>query len=118
MPDAVVAAALQDIHEPDQVAVHVGMWVLQRVTDAGLGRQMDHHLRLGVRKQLLDGRAVRQIRFDKAEARPPCEQRQAIVLEPHVVVVVQVIQPDDLVALIEQPPADVKADEPRGSGHQ
>ena len=35
----VVAASLQDIGEANDVAVDVGMGVLQRVADPGLGRQ-------------------------------------------------------------------------------
>jgi hypothetical protein len=36
-----VPAAFQDVHEADEVAVDIGMRVLQRVAHAGLGRQVD-----------------------------------------------------------------------------
>jgi hypothetical protein len=42
--DAVVATALEHIHEADQVAVGVGERVLQRVAHACLGGEVDHRV--------------------------------------------------------------------------
>jgi len=41
MLDLRVAATFEDIDESDQVAVDVGMRILQRVTDTSLRRQMN-----------------------------------------------------------------------------
>ena len=41
MLDAVVAAALEDVHEADEVAVDVGVRVLERVAHAGLRGEVD-----------------------------------------------------------------------------
>ena len=39
------AAILQDVHEPEDVAVHVGPGIFQRIAHPGLGGQMHHQLR-------------------------------------------------------------------------
>jgi hypothetical protein len=44
MLNRVMAAAFEDVHEADQIAVDVGVGVEQRVAHAGLGGQMDHSL--------------------------------------------------------------------------
>ena len=44
MPDAVVATPLQDVDEPHEVGVDVGMGVFQRVSDPGLRGEIGHRI--------------------------------------------------------------------------
>ncbi|MNG20198.1 hypothetical protein D3C85_1586030 [compost metagenome] len=61
MLDRVVAAAFEDVQEAAQVAVQVGSGIFQGVTHPGLGREVDHDLRLFPGKQCLDGRCIGQV---------------------------------------------------------
>ena len=45
MLDAVVPAALDDVQEAGDVALHIGMRIDDGVAHAGLGRQMHHALK-------------------------------------------------------------------------
>jgi hypothetical protein len=56
-----VAAALQDVGEADEVGVDVGHRVLDGVAHPGLGRQVDHPLRLVGGEGGGDRRAVVQV---------------------------------------------------------
>jgi hypothetical protein len=53
-----MAAAFEDVDEADQVAVDIGMRVLQRVAHAGLRREIDHALRAFCREKRGDAGAV------------------------------------------------------------
>ena len=46
------------------------------------------------------------------------QARQARLLQSHVVVVIEVVEPDDLVAPREQPLRRVRADEAGRAGHE
>ena len=63
--DAEISLRLQtaqvDVQEPGDVGMHVGGRLLQAVADAGLGREVDHRPRPGVREQSQDGFAVGQV---------------------------------------------------------
>ena len=118
VPDVVMAAPLQDIDEADEVTVHVGMGVRNRIADPGLGGEIDDDLGLLVFKQGFHGPAVGELRPDKAEVLLLFQDGQAGLFEGDVVVVVQVVQADHVPAVLEQPPGKVKADEPCGPGNQ
>ena len=102
MPDAVVPASLQNVRGADHVAVDVGVWVLDRIPHAGLRAEVDHPLELLLRKELRHPGAVGEIELHEAERWLLLEQREASLLEPDVVVVVQVVEADDGVAAREQ----------------
>ncbi len=65
----VVAAALKDVDEADQVAVDVGMRILDRVAHTGLGGQVDHLVELFLGEQFLHPGAVAHVELDETEAR-------------------------------------------------
>ena len=46
MPDLMMSACLQNIHETDEIAFDIGMWIRQGVPNARLGRQVDHDVKL------------------------------------------------------------------------
>ena len=61
---------------------------------------------------------IRKVERFEGEPRILHQDRQARLLDGGIVVVVQVINPDDAVARGEQALRHVKADETRGAGHQ
>src|SRR5206468_10977000 len=62
--------------------------------------------------------AVGDLQFDEAEPRGGLQLRQPGFLEPHVVIVAEVVHPQHLVTALEEPPGDMVADEARCTGHQ
>ena len=61
-------AALQHVHEADDVAVDVGMRVLQRIAHAGLRRQVDHTVETLAGKEIGHAGTVGNVELDEAEA--------------------------------------------------
>ena len=53
-----MAAAFQNVKETDDIRVDIGPGIVDAVTHAGLGRQVDDQLRLKLRKNLLHRRRV------------------------------------------------------------
>jgi len=61
MPDRVATTAFEDVEKPAQVAVEIGTRILQGVTHAGLGGEVDHHLGSFGGKQIFHGRRIGQV---------------------------------------------------------
>ena len=76
--------------------------MLQRVAHAGLRGEVDDAVEALCGEELLHAGAVGHVELDEAEARVRRQPRQAVLLELHVVVVVEVVQADDLVAARQQ----------------
>ena len=62
--------------------------------------------------------AIGEIELDEAERRLLLEQREAALLQPDVVVVVEIVEADDFVAALEQLACRVKADEAGRTGDE
>ena len=117
MLDAIVPAALEDVQRAGDVAAYIGMRLLQRVSYARLGREVHDARELFAGEKLRHRRIIGQLELDEAEARSgeTCESR---LLEIHVVVVVEIVEPDDLVTGVEQALRSTRTDEARGACDQ
>ena len=113
-----MAAALQHVQETDHVALHVHMRILGGVAHARLRGKVDHALRLMGGKYLLHRRAVRQIRGDMGVPRHIHQPRQSRLLQGDIVVVIEIVEADDLVAARQQALGDVGADEAGGASNE
>ncbi len=116
--DPVVAAALQDVGEAGQVGVHIGHRVLDGVTDPGLGGEVDDPLRPVPRKGLGDGGSVVDVDAQFPVAVVFEGAREPGLLQPHVVVVVEVVDSDDLVAARQESQGERGTDEAGAAGYQ
>src|SRR5574341_2445643 len=98
MPDSRATAALENVEEADNVGVGVRRGVFDRVTHAGLRRQMHDRVELRRREKVGHWFSFYDIEFLKDEplARPqaikPCQ------LQPDIVVIVQIVYAYDFVA--------------------
>ncbi len=104
-------AAFEDVKRARQVAVGVRVRVLDRVAHARLRREVDDPLDVALCKEVFHARAVGQVEFLEAESvlfAKPCEPG---LLQRRIVVGIQVVEADDLVAAREQESGDVVADE-------
>src|SRR5215212_12120670 len=74
VPNAPLAAAFEDIYKARQVALSVGVGVLERIAHARLGGQVHHYLWTLVGKDLGYALTVSQVQPVKAQARPLAEK--------------------------------------------
>ena len=118
MLHAAVAAAFEHVHEADDVAVDVGVRVLQRIAHAGLRGEVDHAVEATGLEELRHARTVGHVELDEAEALVRRQPRQPGLLEADVVVVVEVVEADDLIAARQQAQRGGHADEAGGAGEQ
>jgi hypothetical protein len=111
MLNRVLAAAFEDVHEADQIAIDVGVGVEQRVAHAGLGSQVNHALETFAGKQRGHRPPVGDVPLDEAKIALSRQAGQAGVLEANVVVVVEVVDADDRVTATQEAQRGVHADE-------
>src|SRR6185437_14773224 len=67
--DPVVAAAFEDVQGARDIAVHVAVRILQRVTDPRLGGEMDDPIEFLAREEILHAGIIGQIQLHETEAR-------------------------------------------------
>src|SRR6187431_1717118 len=95
---AVVPAALQHVDETLDVGVDVGVRMVDRMTHAGLGREVDNHLKLVVSKKGCHWRTFSKINLLESEPRMLTQNIQPRLLQRRVVVVVEIVQTDNIAA--------------------
>ena len=122
MRHGVVAAGLQDVEEPNEVTVDVGLGILDGVAHAGLRSEVDHDIEAILGKQVLDERRVAQVTAHEGEAVILVgirQHAQANLLDAGVVVAVYVVQADDdVVGSLQKLLHQERADEAGGSGYE
>ena len=121
-----VPTRLQDVVEPDHVALDVRIRVLDAVPDPRLRRKVHDDIELVFLEDPVDEGLVGKVAFDEVVGMlrgglgllPGLAQ--AILLERRIVVVVQVVEPDDAQRLlaIQKPQHEVRADEAGGAGDE
>ena len=118
-----VAAAFQDVPKPHQIGLNVSHRVFNRVSDASLGRQVDHLLRIVFSESCIDSSTILQICFDqlKRAARALCsgfKLGNPGSLECRVVVGVDVVKPHHCLPLVEQACAEMKPNKTSSTGNE
>src|SRR5258708_2177040 len=117
MFNGLMAATFQDVYKRDQIAVHVGVGIRQRITYPGLGREVDDSLRLNVSEQSRCAGSVRKVQLLEAELRAVLKLRQPAVLQVPVIVVVHIVHANDFVALFQKAFGEVKTDKASRTSH-
>jgi len=121
-----VPARLQDVVEPDHIALDVRIRVLDAIPDPGLRREVHDDIEPVLREESVDERLVGKVAFDELVGVPRgCggllpDLAQAVLLERRIIVVVQVVKADDAERLlaIQEPQHKVRADEAGGAGDE
>lgn len=116
-----VAAGFEDIVEADEVAFHVCVGVGNRVSDAGLGGEVDYYLRLEFGEYAVDGLAAGDGVMDEDKAFAELLQLlEALIFEAHVVVIGDAVDADYAVRreIRQKSPGEVGAYESSRSGNE
>ena len=109
---------LKDVPRTDEVGVQVGARVGQRVTDAGLSGEVNDDVGRGEIGGSLQRVRVLQHRRDGGESVGAGKDGVARLLQRDIVVRRHPVEPDDDVAVGEQPPRQVESDEAGGASDQ
>ena len=97
-----VTAAFQYIERADDVALDKGVRLFQRTTHPRLSPQMHDALESFGGEQAGHRVTIGQVHMDEAESTVLLEPFQTGPFDRHVVVVVQIVEADNLVAAIEE----------------
>src|SRR5690606_37823605 len=116
--DAVVAAALEHRKGAGDVAVGIRERRLDAVAHAGLRREVHDPVEALLREQIRNAVAVADVELHELEVAVRLEQREPGVLQRDIVVLVQVVETDDLVAALEEPACRMEADKAGRTRHQ
>src|SRR5688572_13418189 len=118
MEAAVVPTSLQNIGEANQICVNIGMRVPERIPYPGLRGEVDDDAESMPCEQLRNRDAIRQIQLFELKARIVAEDIEPGRLQPRIIISIEVIDPDDAVAGLQQPLHHVESDEARSSRYQ
>ena len=109
-------AAFENVDEARQVAVDIGVRVRERIPDARLRGEVHDARRPVLAKHGGHRRVVGEIELEELETRHSDQLLESRLLEADVVVVVDDVETDHLVAAVQQATRDVEPDESGGAG--
>jgi hypothetical protein len=89
--------------------------MVERVTHAGLRRQMHHRIKAPPGIQRLDGLSFRQVDTLEGKARLAAKHLDPGEFQPRIIIVVQAVNGHDLIAAPEQGSGNMKADKSGGT---
>src|SRR6266480_5056104 len=102
MLNAGVPAAFENVQKTDDVAIDVRVGILERIAHAGLSRQMNDAIGWFALEDIFHSSPVGNVDLDEAETIVLGQPRQSRLLQGNVVVVVEVVQPQNIVTAREQ----------------
>src|ERR1700704_831582 len=118
MPAAVVPTAFEQVEEPGEVGVRIGVRIDQGMAYPRLRCEM-HDLGKSVRREQVRHRlAIGDIDALEPEIGRCLELRDARLFQARIIVGIEVVDADDVVAVRQQAPCDVHADEPGRTGDE
>ena len=112
----VVSAPLEDVQEPGEVALHVGVGVRQGMPNPRLCRQVNHPVELVIREERFHANAVADVELEELKPSSCVQARQSRVLQGGVIVRIQVVHTDDRIAPFQEALCHVVANEPGCAG--
>lgn len=121
-----MSAGLQDVVEPDHVALDVRIRVLDAIADTRLRGEVHDDIEVVFLKEAVDERLVGEVALDElvgmlwGSRGLLLDLAQTVLLERRIIVVVQVVKTDDAERLlgIQEPQHEVGAYEAGGAGDE
>lgn len=104
----------------DEIGLRISTGILDRIADPGLRTQVNDAVYATARHRAVERDMVGEIGFQelKRRAEPSFEIGDPIPLQLHHIIVVQIVDPDDLIAPRQQRGGGMESDEARGPGDQ
>ena len=118
MTNPTVPARLEDVEESFYIAAHVGVRIDEGKANAGLRGQIDHDLEFVAAEQLRHDLPVGEIGAHEFETVVTDKLGEPGFLERHVIIVIDIVEPDNRPGLLKQVAGEVKPDEACGSGDE
>src|SRR5690349_8157720 len=115
MLDAVVTATFQNMQEAHHVAVYIGMRIGEGIAHSGLRSKVRYTIKMRLCKKLLKTRPIFESEPGKGKAWLAQQLVQSRLLQPDIIVVVEIIETHNLVATLQQALCEVKPDESRSA---
>jgi hypothetical protein len=107
----IVPAAFQYVRKAGEVAVDVGVGILQGIAHTGLGGKIHYNFRLFLIKKFRNSPSICKIGQGESEREVSFQNGQTVLFELDVIVVVKIINPDNLMSIPQKPLRKMKADE-------
>ena len=102
MLNAIVPASLKDVYESNEVAVDVGVRVLERISDPSLGSKINDPLGSFGLEEAVDSWAVGKVHSNKTEPGFGSQANQSSLLQIYVVVIIKVVKTQNFVSSIQE----------------
>src|SRR5438128_4710180 len=103
----------EHVQMTDQVRLGVDQRMIERIAHTRLGAEMDDSLEVEIGQRRRERRLIGEVDLDEAEAVAMLgfEERQAVPLQLDAIIIAETVDADDRRAALEQPLAQMKADE-------
>ena len=98
------------------VRAQVNVRILDAVADAGAGREIEDGVETMRRENGLELVEILDVGLDEGETLATLERGEAVAFHPHVVGVVQIVEPHHLDPLVEEEAGDARGDEAGATG--
>ena len=113
-----MAAGFENVQEALDIGVKIRLGVLKRVSDPSLRGQVDDAIKFVFVKERRYCQAVSDVELDEAKAVAAVQVVQARGFQSHIVIIIEIVDADDLVAPVEQSFRRVKTDKASGPCYQ
>ena len=118
MPAAIVPAALENGGEAGEIGIDISKRIDQRMTNAGLRREMNDIRKAVLLEQCGHAVAVGKVELDEAQAIGFGELGATRFLQRRIVIGIHIVEPDNVAAVAQQTLRDMKADEAGRAGDE
>jgi hypothetical protein len=95
-------ASFQNIEEPGEIGVELGVGILQRVTDTSLRGKMHDRSEFAISQKGLYALAIGEIDLVKTEVIEFAENGDTRVLQRRIIIVVDAVEPHDRAASLQK----------------
>src|ERR1700733_5350845 len=117
MPAGACTNSFEDIDETDEIAGHIFVRTGEGVPYSGLGCEMNNGFELTVAEKTFHPLFIREIKREEPEPWSEAELPKPRILEPGVVIIVQVVHTNNLKPILKEPTDDMSANKARSARH-
>jgi len=95
------AASTNEVLEADYIALDIGLWVLQRLPDPRLCREVQNAVKIVLSKEQVNDLTIREVTLNRGKPEVVKQRFQSILLETDVVIVIETVDAQNLTARLE-----------------